>query len=89
MTPHPARPLTATRITVTRVTMGRSTGLAATLVAPFVAVAGSLLRELRFRRDMSLLATMADHELADIGLVRSQITDAVRSGRLSPWLDRG
>jgi uncharacterized protein YjiS (DUF1127 family) len=31
---------------------------------------------------------MGDIELSDIGLVRSQISDAVRTGRVSPWLDR-
>jgi uncharacterized protein YjiS (DUF1127 family) len=57
----------------------RST-VAAGLLAPVYAV----MRELRMRRDAHLLAQMDDHQLSDIGIVRTQIEDAVRSGRVSP-----
>jgi uncharacterized protein YjiS (DUF1127 family) len=84
MSPHAARTLTARTTTV----VIRRRGFAATIVAPFRTIAVRVVQELRMRRDLRLLADMGDVELSDIGLVRSQISDAVRSGRVSPWLDR-
>jgi|tagenome__1003787_1003787.scaffolds.fasta_scaffold20120449_1 uncharacterized protein YjiS (DUF1127 family) len=41
------------------------------------------------RNDMNALQSMDDHLLKDIGLVRSQIEDAVRTGRVSRFrIDR-
>jgi uncharacterized protein YjiS (DUF1127 family) len=84
MSPHAARTVTARSTTL----VIRRRGFTATLVAPFRTVAVRVVQELRMRRDLRLLSEMGDIELADMGLIRSQIADAVRSGRVSPWLDR-
>jgi uncharacterized protein YjiS (DUF1127 family) len=84
MSPHAARIVTAESTTL----LIERRGVAAILVAPFRTVVVRVVQELRLRRDLRLLSEMGDIELADIGLVRPQISDAVRSGRVSPWLDR-
>ncbi|MGL4965687.1 MAG: DUF1127 domain-containing protein [Inquilinus sp.] len=42
--------------------------------------------EHRVRRDLALLRTADDRQLADIGLTRGEIDHAVRRGR---WCDKG
>jgi uncharacterized protein YjiS (DUF1127 family) len=42
----------------------------------------ALATELRVRRDTRRLMEMSDHMLSDIGLARSQVARAVRSGRV-------
>jgi len=85
MTPHAARTLHAMRASAA--TTRRATLISATL-APIRAVLAALMREWCMRRDQRLLAQMCEHELTDIGITRSQIEDAVRYGRVSPWLGR-
>ena len=68
-------------------TAGR-TGLVATMMMPIRGVLGRITQEMRLRYDERLLAEMDDVQLSDIGIVRTQIADAVRTGRVSPWLDR-
>jgi uncharacterized protein YjiS (DUF1127 family) len=52
-------------------------------LAPLLAIVRFVMSEIRLRRDERLLMAMDDHQLADIGIGRSQIDDAVRSGRIS------
>jgi uncharacterized protein YjiS (DUF1127 family) len=68
-------------------TTRRATFMSATF-APIRALGVAIMREVCLRRDQRLLAQMCEHELADIGIVRSQIEDAVRYGRVSPWLGK-
>jgi uncharacterized protein YjiS (DUF1127 family) len=44
-------------------------------------LARAIASEVRVRRDTRHLMEMSDHMLSDIGLSRSQVTRAVRSGR--------
>jgi uncharacterized protein YjiS (DUF1127 family) len=85
MTPHAARTMHAARASVA--TTRRATLISATLV-PLRALLAALMREWCMRRDQRLLAQMCEHELADMGITRAQIEDAVRFGRVSPWLGR-
>ena len=81
MTPH------AAKTNASAATAGR-TGLVATMMMPIRGVLGRITQEMRLRYDERLLAGMDDVQLSDIGIVRTQIADAVRTGRVSPWLDR-
>jgi uncharacterized protein YjiS (DUF1127 family) len=54
-------------------------------LSPIRSVVTAIRQEMRLRRDEHLLAQMADIELLDMGLHRSQISDAVRNGRVSHW----
>jgi uncharacterized protein YjiS (DUF1127 family) len=82
MTPHAARFMNGLTATA------RRPGFLATTLAPLRAILAACVRELRTRRDQRILAEMGDYELADIGISRSQITDAVRYGRVSPWISQ-
>lgn len=55
------------------------------VVTALLSVPRLIAYEVRVRRDERLLADMADHELADVGICRLQITDAVRTGRISAF----
>jgi uncharacterized protein YjiS (DUF1127 family) len=72
----------ASAATTRRVTLIRAT------FAPVRALLAAIMREWCMRRDQRILAQMCEHELADIGITRPQIEDAVRYGRVSPWLGR-
>ena len=55
------------------------------LASPLGALLATVAREVRIRRDRRDLMELGDHELADIGVRRDQICDAIRTGRLSDY----
>lgn len=55
------------------------------LAERLLAFPSRMLREARLRRASATLESLPDDILADIGLARSEIADAVRHGR--PWRD--
>jgi uncharacterized protein YjiS (DUF1127 family) len=58
-----------------------------TIVVPVYRLVFAIWNEIRSRRDRRFLSAMDDQGLADIGLYRGQIFDAVRSGHSSPWFN--
>lgn len=80
------RNITMTAVTFNNIPAGRNTGSSFKTAKNFLQVLlsnifTSVSRELAARKAIRALNSYNEHELADIGLSRGQIEDAVRSGR--------